>query len=167
MNQRREKPVRILMVEDNPDDVELALEALRDARIHSETHVARDGEEALQYLRGLNDCTGQQLPDLVLLDLNLPRVNGQEVLAQVKADAGLRHIPVIVLTTSAADADIARAYGLHANCYITKPVDFAQLVRVVRTIGDFWFDIVQLPSQGGHAGPVPCPDDEPPTSGAR
>ena len=144
-----ERSIRILLVEDNPDDVELTVEALRDARIRNDLQVAGNGEDALAYLRGANGSAGSgPRPDLVLLDLNLPGLSGREVLARMKADAGLRSIPVVVLTTSGAEEDIATAYDLHANCYITKPVDFNQVVRVVRTLEDFWFDVVRLPPEG-------------------
>lgn len=131
--------MQILLVEDAVADVELTLEALADAKVANEVHVERDGEAALQRLR-----EGPR-PDLVILDLNLPRVNGHEVLAAMRADPQLRRIPVAVLTTSAAEADVARTYDLGANCFLTKPVDVEQFVQVVQSIDEFWLGLVRLP----------------------
>jgi len=144
-NKTAPMPIEILLVEDNPGDVRLTREVLKDGRIHNELTVAGDGVEALDilYRRGLH---AEAKPvDLILLDLNLPRMNGQEVLAEIKRDARLKMIPVIVLTTSSAEADVLSAYDHHANCYITKPVDLDQFVKVVRSIEEFWLTIVRLP----------------------
>lgn len=139
-------PVEILLVEDNQGDIDLTIEALEDAKVANKLHVARDGVEALAFLRRNGPYATAPRPDLILLDLNLPRKDGREVLAEIKADATLRTIPVVILTTSGAEADILSAYDLHANCYITKPVDFQQFIHVVQAINNFWFTIVKLPS---------------------
>ena len=139
-------PVEILLVEDSPADVRLTIEALRDAKVRNNLHVAADGEEALAFLRREGQHADAIRPDLILLDLNLPKKDGREVLEEVKADPQLRRIPVVILTTSEAEQDILRSYDLHANCYITKPVDLDQFITVVRTIEDFWLTIVKLPS---------------------
>ena len=136
--------VDILLVEDNPGDVRLTVEVLKEARIRNRLHVCPDGVEALEYLRTRGKYTDAVRPDIVLLDLNLPRKDGREVLAEIKNDPGLRVVPVVVLTTSAADQDVLRSYDLHANCYITKPVDLAQFIRVIDSIRDFWLEIVKL-----------------------
>ena len=147
-------PIEILLVEDNPGDVELTREGLAEGRVHNRLWVAEDGEQALDFLYGRGRFAGCPRPDLVLLDLNLPRLKGTEVLRVVKADADLRTIPVVVLTSSQAEEDIARSYALHANCYVAKPVDFVQFSRVVRSVEDFWFTIVKLPSRDqGSAAP--------------
>lgn len=138
-------PITILMVEDNPDDVYLTIEALKDAKVHNSMYTVEDGVEALKFLRHEGEFANAPRPDLILLDLNLPRKSGREVLSEIKTDPDLTPIPVVILTTSAADEDILKAYELHANCYITKPVDFDQFITVVRTIEDFWFSIVRLP----------------------
>lgn len=138
-------PIQILLVEDSPGDVALTTEALRDARIANNLHVVGDGETAMAFLRGEGEFADSPRPDLVLLDLNLPRKDGREVLAEVKWDENLRRIPVVVLTTSTAEIDILRSYDLHANCYISKPVDFPQFLDVVRSIEGFWLSIVRLP----------------------
>ena len=138
-------PIEILLVEDNPADVRLTREALSDARISNNVHVAVDGEQAIAFLRGEGEYADRVRPDLILLDLNLPRKDGREVLAIIKQDTSLRRIPVVVLTTSQAQEDIAKSYDLHANCYINKPVDFDRFIDVVRTIDDFWLSIVKLP----------------------
>jgi CheY-like chemotaxis protein len=135
------RPVEILLVEDNPGDVRLTIEALRDSTLAHRLSVARDGVEALAFLRR----EGGVRPDLILLDLNLPRKDGREVLSEIKADAALRTIPVVVLTTSRAEQDVLHSYELQANCYITKPVDLMQFMTVVRSIEDFWLTIVTLP----------------------
>ena len=134
-------PIEILLVEDNPADVRLTQEALREGKVKNNLSVARDGEEALAFLRR----EGAPRPDLILLDLNLPRRDGREVLKEIKDDPQLRMIPVVVLTTSAAEGDILKSYALHANCYITKPVDLEQFITVVKSIDDFWLTIVRLP----------------------
>ena len=139
------RPIEVLLVEDNPGDVRLTREALKEGKVHNNLHVAPDGVEALAFLRREGRYTEAVRPDLILLDLNLPRKGGREVLAEVKGDPALRHIPVVILTSSQAEQDIARAYDLHANCYITKPVDLSQFMTVVRSIEDFWLTIVKLP----------------------
>ena len=141
------KVVDILLVEDNPGDVRLTKEALKEAKIHNMLHVVADGVEAMDFLRKTGGYSDVPVPDLIMLDLNLPRKDGREVLAEIKGDTGLRRIPVIVLTTSSAEEDILRAYDLHANCFITKPVDFIQFARVIKSIEDFWFTIVKLPTE--------------------
>ncbi len=139
------RPVNILLVEDNPGDVRLTKEALRESKLHNDLAVVGDGVEALAYLRREGRYADALHPDLILLDLNLPRKDGREVLAEVKADPKLMHIPVVVLTSSQAEQDIVRAYNLHANCYVQKPVDLEQFITVVRSVQDFWFQIVKLP----------------------
>lgn len=139
-------PIDILLVEDNAADVRLTMEALREGKVRNRLTVARDGEEALEMLQRRGKHAQASRPDLILLDLNLPRKDGREVLAELKADEDLKRIPVVVLTTSSAEADILRSYQLHANCYITKPVDLEQFVNVVKSIDDFWLTIVRLPS---------------------
>ena len=139
------RPVEILLVEDNPGDVRLTREALREGKVRNNLNVVGDGVEALAYLRRQGKYADAVRPDLILLDLNLPRKDGREVLAEVKEDPELRHIPVVVLTSSQAEQDIARAYDLHANCYVSKPVDLDQFVTVVKSVNDFWFTIVKLP----------------------
>lgn len=138
-------PVNILLVEDNPGDVRLTIEALRESKVLATLQVARDGLEALAVLRQEPPFAEARRPDLILLDLNLPRMDGRQVLETVKADTDLRQIPVVVLTTSAAEQDILQAYNLHANCYITKPVDMDQFIRVVQAIDNFWLTFVRLP----------------------
>ena len=139
------RPIQVLMVEDNPDDVDLTREALRDAKVHCDMHVVEDGVEALDFLRRQGRYGAAVRPDIILLDLNLPRRDGREVLTEIKTDGNLLSIPVVVITTSAAEEDILRAYNNHVNCYITKPVDFDQFVKVVKSIEDFWFTVVKLP----------------------
>jgi chemotaxis family two-component system response regulator Rcp1 len=133
-------PIEILLVEDNPADVRLTVEALKEARVRNRLHVARDGVEAMAMLR--SDSTPR--PDLILLDLNLPRKDGREVLQEVKQDEALRHIPVVILTTSQADQDIIQCYRLLANAFITKPVEIDQFFQVVRSIEQFWLEVVKL-----------------------
>lgn len=139
------RPIQVLLVEDDPGDVRLTEEALKRSKLLVMMTVVTDGEQALQFLRKVGPYEGVVRPDLILLDLNLPKVDGREVLAAVKADPGLRPIPVVVLTTSAADSDILKAYGLGGNCYITKPVGFDEFRRIVRAIEEFWFEVVKLP----------------------
>ena len=140
------RAIEILPVEDSPGDVRLTREALRDARVSNNLHIARDGVEAMTFLRREGPTFAEcPRPDLVLLDLNLPRKGGHEVLEEIKADPVLRRIPVVILTTSRAEQDVLRTYDLHANCYITKPVDLDQFIRVVQSIEDFWLTIVRLP----------------------
>ena len=141
------RPVEILLVEDNPGDVRLTREALHEGKVRNNLNVAPDGVEALAFLRKQGAYAGAVRPDLILLDLNLPKKDGREVLEEIKADPALRNIPVVVLTSSQAEQDIVRAYDLHANCYVTKPVDLDQFIRVVQTIEDFWFTIVKLPPE--------------------
>ena len=137
--------IEILLVEDNPGDVRLTLEVFKDGRINNKLNVVGDGVEALAYLRREGQYKDVRPQDLILLDLNLPKKSGCEVLAEIKSDSLLRQIPVVVLTTSAAELDILEAYDLHANCYITKPVDLDQFERVIRSIEDFWLALVKLP----------------------
>ncbi len=138
------RAVEILLVEDNPGDVRLTREALKEGKVLNNLTVAGDGAEALAILRrGLDD--GSRCPDLILLDLNLPKMDGREVLEEIKGDEQLRRIPVVVLTTSSAEEDILRSYNLHANCYVTKPVDLEQFMKVVLSIEDFWLTVVRLP----------------------
>jgi CheY-like chemotaxis protein len=139
------KPIEILLVEDNPGDADLAREALENGKVLNTLHVVGDGELAMAFLRGEGPYTKAPRPDLILLDLNLPRKDGREVLAEVKSDAGLRCIPVVILTTSKAEEDILKTYDLHANCFITKPIDLDQFIKVVQAIEEFWFTIVKLP----------------------
>jgi two-component system, chemotaxis family, response regulator Rcp1 len=139
------RPIEILLVEDSPGDVRLTREALLDAKISNNLHVASDGDIALDFLHKRGEHAQAPTPDLVLLDLNLPRKDGREVLAEIKAHPTLKRVPVVVLTTSGAERDIAESYELHANCFVTKPVDFAQFMHVVRSIQDFWFTVVKLP----------------------
>jgi two-component system, chemotaxis family, response regulator Rcp1 len=142
---RRTHPIEILLVEDNPGDVRLTREALKEGKVANHLHVAADGVEALAFLRREGRFADAVRPDVILLDLNLPRKDGREVLEEIKRDAGLRTIPVVVLTSSQAEQDVVRAYDLSANCYVTKPVDLDQFISVVRSIDDFWFSIVKLP----------------------
>jgi CheY-like chemotaxis protein len=142
---RTDTVVEILLVEDNPGDVFLTREALQSSRLWNHLNVARDGVEAMAYLRREGEFSGAMRPDLILLDLNLPRKDGREVLEEIKADEELKRIPVVVLTTSRAEEDILGAYGAHANCYITKPVDLHKFFTVVKSIEHFWFAIVRLP----------------------
>ena len=141
----RPRPINILLVEDNPGDVRLTQEALKEGRVRNRMEVVNDGEQALQYLNGAGEYASRMRPDIILLDLNLPRKDGREVLAEIKQDTDLRRIPVVVLTTSSDETDVLRSYDLHANCYITKPVDLEQFIRVVQSIEGFWLEIVKLP----------------------
>jgi CheY-like chemotaxis protein len=139
------RPVDILLVEDNPGDVRLTKEALRDAKVLNEIFVARDGVEAMEFLNRKGRFSDMPLPDLILLDLNLPKKDGREVLAEIKQNPILKHIPVVVLTTSKADEDIIKTYNLHANAYITKPVDLNRFAEIIHVLNEFWFSIVKLP----------------------
>jgi len=139
-------PVDILLVEDNAGDVRLTREVLRDSKVRNNLIVASNGEEALACLRKQGKFKDTIRPDLILLDLNLPKKDGREVLAEIKDDADLKRIPVVILTTSKAEEDILRTYNLHANCYVTKPVDLEQFVKVVKSLEDFWLAIVKLPN---------------------
>jgi two-component system response regulator len=138
-------PVEILLVEDDPGDVLMTREALADAKMANELHVVNNGEEALAFLFREGEYADAPRPGLILLDLNLPRVDGREVLARIKAEEELRRIPVVVLTTSEAEEDVLRSYDLHANAYVTKPVDFEAFVKVVRQVDDFYINVVRLP----------------------
>lgn len=142
------KPIEILLVEDNPGDVDLTREALEIGKLNNILHVVDDGEEAMAFLRREGQYAKTSRPDLVLLDLNLPRKNGREVLAEIKSDADLKRIPVVILTTSKAEEDILKTYNLHANCYVTKPIDLDQFIKVVHAIEEFWLTIVKLPPNG-------------------
>jgi CheY-like chemotaxis protein len=141
------RPIEVLLVEDNPGDVRLTREALKDGKVSNNLSVAPDGVEALRFLRREGAYADAPRPDVVLLDLNLPKKDGRQVLQEMKADPSLRTIPVVILTSSEAERDIAGAYELQANCYITKPVDLDQFITVVRSIEDFWFSIVKLPPE--------------------
>ena len=145
------RPVEILLVEDNPGDVRLTREALMDGKVWNNLHHVSDGAEAIEFLKREAKYAGAPRPDLILLDLNLPRKDGREVLAEIKADEDLRTIPVVVLTTSKAEEDVLRSYGLHANCYIVKPIDLDQFLNVVQVIESFWLCIVKLPTGAGRA----------------
>ncbi len=139
------KSIDILLVEDNPGDVELVREALSEGKMRNEMHVAADGVQALKFLRRQGEYADAPCPDLVLLDLNLPKKSGREVLQEIKSDPNLKFIPVVILTSSKAEEDILKSYRLYANCYITKPVDFEQFMKVVKSIEDFWLTVVKLP----------------------
>lgn len=139
------RPVEILLVEDNPGDVDLARVALKKSKIHNTLNVVDNGELAMQYLHRQEPFADATRPDLILLDLNLPKKDGREVLGEIKSDPELRRIPVVILTTSRAEEDVLKSYNLHANCYITKPIDLSQFMRVVKSIEDFWLSIVVLP----------------------
>ena len=139
------RPVQILLVEDNPGDVRLTIEALKEAKVLNKLMVVKDGVEALSLLRQEGQYAHVAFPDLILLDLNLPKKDGREVLAEIKNDDKLKHIPVVILTTSRDEQDVLKSYNLHANCYISKPVELDQFVRVVKSIEDFWLGIVVLP----------------------
>ncbi len=139
------KVVDILLVEDNPADVRLAQEALKESKVRNKLYVVEDGVEAMAFLRNQGKYTGSPHPDLILLDLNLPRKSGREVLAEIKTDEELKHIPVVILTVSRAEEDVLKCYNYHANCYITKPLDFNQFMEVTKSIEEFWLTIVRLP----------------------
>lgn len=139
------RTVEILLVDDNPGDIRLTQEALKDSKVLNNLHVVEDGLDALKYLRKEGEFKNEVTPDLILLDLNLPKRNGREVLSEIKEDELLKYIPVVILTISGAEEDILKSYELHANCYITKPVDMNQFVKIVRSIENFWFSIVKLP----------------------
>ena len=145
MNTSKAKPIEILLVEDSPSDTDLTLEALKDFKVCNHVTVVEDGVQAIQFLRRQGPFAQAPRPDLIMLDLNLPRKDGREVLAEIKHDDQLKTIPIVVLTTSRADQDILRAYQLNANCYINKPVDFNQFLEVVRSIESFWLFVVTLP----------------------
>ena len=138
-------PIDILMVEDNPGDIRLTLEAFRENKMNNSLHVVKDGVQAMAFLRREGEYADAPRPDLILLDLNLPKKDGREVLAEIKADPSLMRIPVVILTTSQAEEDILKSYSLHANCFVTKPVDLDQFMKVVQSIEQFWITIVKLP----------------------
>jgi chemotaxis family two-component system response regulator Rcp1 len=144
MNDNTE-PIEILLVEDNPGDARLAVEALKDSKVRNNLYHVRDGVQAMDFLRQRGEYAGAIVPDLVLLDLNLPRKDGREVLEEIKEDPELKLIPVVVLTTSEAERDLVRTYDLHANAYVVKPIDLDRFIEVVQAIEDFWFAIVKLP----------------------
>ena len=145
------RPVEILLVEDNPGDVRLTKEALREGKVYSNLHTVKDGVEAMEFLRKKGKYKDVPRPDIILLDLNLPKKDGREVLEEIKTDGDLKRIPVVVLTTSKAEEDVLRTYNLHANCYVTKPVDLEKFMVVVKTIDIFWLTVVTLPPNGKHA----------------
>lgn len=140
-------PIEVLLVEDNPGDVRLTREALKDGKVRNNLTVMTDGVEALAYLRKEGKHAYAARPDVILLDLNLPKKDGRQVLAEIKADPNLRRIPVVILTTSQAEEDILKTYDLHANCFVTKPVDLEQFIKVVKSIEDFWLTVVKRPSE--------------------
>ena len=142
------KPINILLVEDNPGDVRLTEEALKENKLYLDVHVVGDGVEAMAFLKRERDFTDAPHPDLIFLDLNLPKMDGRELLAKIKADPDLRRIPVVILTISTAEEDVFKTYDLHANCYISKPVDMDEFIKVVKSVEDFWFAIVKLPLDG-------------------
>ncbi|MCK4543058.1 MAG: response regulator [Spirochaetales bacterium] len=142
------EPIEILLVEDNPGDIRLIEEVLKEGKMRINMYVARDGVEAMASLRKKEKYADLPRPDLILLDLNLPKKDGREVLEEIKMDQKLKHIPVVVLTTSKAEQDVLKSYDLHANCYITKPVDLDQFINVIKSIEDFWLTIVKLPQSG-------------------
>ena len=148
-HQQTARLIEVLMVEDNPDDVFLTKESLKETKLHVNLSVVQDGVEAMAFLRQEGEYAAAPRPNLILLDLNMPKKDGREVLAEIKADDDLKIIPVVILTTSQAEEDIFRAYELHANCYVTKPVDLDQFIRVVQSIEDFWMTIVKLPRRDG------------------
>jgi len=148
------RPIEILLVEDSPSDVELTIEALRAAKVSNHLSVVEDGVQALEFLRREKQFFQSPRPDLILLDLNLPRKDGREVLTEVKADPDLKTIPVVVLTTSRAEQDVLRSYDLNANCYIAKPVDFNRFMEVVRSIEHFWLTVVTLPRSPAEEPPL-------------
>jgi two-component system, chemotaxis family, response regulator Rcp1 len=141
------RPIEILLIEDSPGDVRLTLESLKESRVRNRVSVVPDGVEALAFLRCQNGYNTAPRPDLILLDLNLPKKDGRQVLQEIKGDPELKRIPVVILTTSKAEEDIIRTYSLHANCYISKPVNLDQFMRVVHAIEDFWLTIVKLPPE--------------------
>ena len=147
MKSQKDEIMQILLVEDNPGDIRLTQEALKEGVIKNNLNVVKDGVEALDYLKRKGKYMNQPTPDIILLDLNLPRKDGREVLAEIKSDENLKLIPVIILTTSDADQDILRSYKLHANCFITKPVDLDQFIFIIRQIEIFWFTVVKLPAK--------------------
>jgi two-component system, chemotaxis family, response regulator Rcp1 len=148
MEKRAEKPITILLIEDNPGDVRLTQEAIKEGKVRNIMYVVSDGVEAMAFLRRSGQYVTAVRPDLILLDLNLPKKSGLEVLAEIKVDEQLKRIPVVVLTTSQAEQDIMQSYNLHANAFVTKPVDLINFINAVKSIEGFWLEIVQLPSNG-------------------
>lgn len=148
----RPNPVEVLLVEDNPGDIRLTMEALREGKMSNHLSIVSDGEEALNFLHQTGVYEQAPRPDIILLDLNLPKRDGRSVLAEIKDDPNLRAIPVVVLTTSKSEEDILRSYNLHANCYLTKPVDLDQFFGMIQSFNDFWFSVVKLPPKPG----APC-----------
>ena len=146
----RNGPIEILLVEDNPGDVRLTKEALKEGKVYSNLHTVKDGVEAMEFLRRQGKYKDAPRPDIILLDLNLPRKDGREVLEEIKSDELLKRSPVVVLTTSKAEEDVLRTYNLHANCYVTKPVDLEKFMVVVKSIDVFWLTVVTLPPNGHH-----------------
>jgi chemotaxis family two-component system response regulator Rcp1 len=149
MAQKLSKLVEILLVEDNPGDVRLTREVFKEGKVLNRLHAVTDGVEALEFLQKKGKHADAVRPDIILLDLNLPRKDGRELLEDIKSDPNLRSIPVVILTTSKAEEDIIKTYNLHANCYITKPVDLDQFIKVIKSVEEFWFTIVKLPPNGG------------------
>jgi len=147
MNKKNLKPIDILLIEDNPGDIQLTKLALSDVKMFNKLNYVTDGEEALNYLFKKEKYTNASTPDLILLDLNLPKVDGREILEVIKNDQKLKVIPVVILTTSRAEEDILKTYQLHANCFITKPIDLNQFIKVIKSIEDFWLGIVVLPQK--------------------
>lgn len=147
-SQIAERPVDILIVDDNPGDMRLTAEALKEGKVRNRLHLARDGVEAIAFLRRRGKYNDAPRPDLILLDLNMPRMNGRDVLAEIKEDCELKHIPVVMLTGSRETDDIVKTYDLHANCYVTKPIDLEQYIMMVKSITDFWLGTVRLPTEG-------------------
>jgi CheY-like chemotaxis protein len=145
MKYSQAKPIEILLVEDSPLDIKLTQEALIEGKVKNNLHVVMDGEDAMDFLRKTGKYQGVPRPDIILLDLNLPRKDGREVLAEMKSDPDLRRIPVVILTTSRAEEDIVKTYDLHVNCYVTKPVDMNQFLEVIKSISNFWLTVVALP----------------------
>lgn len=148
-NPKNRKAVEILLVEDSPADIALTEEALLDSKLANNLHAVRDGEEAMEFLQKRGRHAAAPRPDLILLDLNLPRKNGREVLAEIKTDGRLSSIPVVIMTVSSDEGDICESYRLHANCYIQKPLKFQEFIKIVQSIEDFWFSIVTLPPECG------------------
>jgi chemotaxis family two-component system response regulator Rcp1 len=142
------RPIEILLVEDSPSDTELTVEAMHEAKVRNNLTVVEDGVQAMEFLRREGRFSESPRPDLIMLDLNLPRKDGREVLAEIKSDDNLKNIPVVILTTSRAEQDVLRAYNLHANCYIAKPVDFERFLEVVRSIESFWLFLLKMPPNG-------------------
>jgi len=141
------RPIEILLVEDNPGDIRLTIESFKEGKVLNKLNVVKDGVEAMEFLHKQGKFSKAVRPDLILLDLNLPKKDGREVLAEIKGDLGLRCIPVIILTTSKSEQDILETYDLHANCYITKPIDLSQFIKVIQSVEDFWLTVVNLPGR--------------------